>query len=111
MLYYCKDLRSSFHSSPSPPPPPPLSAPSTAVSLSEVMKVVESLGEEVRKNQVQQVAHALGFTQSEVTSIEQVMGGGERASMMLLHLLIADVAEAEAGRDGGGMGGASCSTL
>ena len=69
------------------------------------MNVVESLGEEVRKNQVQQVAHALGFTQSEVTSIEQVMGGGEWASM------IADVAEAEAGRDGGGTGGASCSTL
>ena len=50
--------------------------------------MVESLGEEVRKNQVQQIAHALGFTQSEVTSTEQVVGGGETASMMLLHLLL-----------------------
>ena len=32
-------------------------APSSVVSLSEVMKVVESLGEEVGGNQVRQVAH------------------------------------------------------
>ena len=63
------------------------------------MKAVESLGEEVRKNQVQQVAHALGFTQSEVTSIEQVVGGGERASMMLLHLLLVWQEQKQAGRE------------
>ena len=99
MLYYCKDLHSSFHSSPPLPIPFPLSAPSTAVSLSEVMKVGESLGEEVGKNQVQQVAHALGFTQSEVTSIEQVVGGGESASMMLLHLLLVWQEQKQAGRE------------
>ena len=79
--------------------PLPLSAPSTAVSLSEVMKAVESLGEEMGQNQVRQVAHALGFTQSEVTSIEQVVGGGESASMMLLHLLLVWQEQKQAGRE------------
>lgn len=61
--------------------------------------MVESLGEEVGKSQVQQVAHALGFTRSEVTSIEQVVGGGERANMMLLHLLLVWQEQKQAGRE------------
>ena len=61
--------------------------------------MVESLGEEVGQSQVRQVAHALGFTQFEVTSIEQVVGGGERASMMLLHLLLVWQEQKQAGRE------------
>ena len=64
------------------------------------MKVVESLGEEVGGNQVRQVAHRLGFTRSEVTSLEQVVGGGERASTMLLHLLLVWQKEKQRGREG-----------
>ena len=58
------------------------------MSLSEVMKVVESLGDGVGWDQVRQVAHRLGFTQTEVTSLEQVVGGEGKASTLLLHLLL-----------------------
>ena len=61
--------------------------------------MVESLGEEVGRSQVRQVALALGFTPSEVTSIEQVVGGGESASMMLLHLLLVWQEQKQAGRE------------
>ena len=71
------------------------------MSLSEVTKVVESLGEEVRVDQVQQVAHRLGFTRSEVTSLEQVVGGGERASTMLLHLLLVWQKQKHRGKEAG----------
>ena len=71
------------------------------MSLSEVTKVVESLGEEVRVDQVRQVAHRLGFTRSEVTSLEQVVGGGERASTMLLHLLLVWQKQKHRGKEAG----------
>ena len=48
---------------------------------------------------MRQVAPALGFTPSEVTSIEQVVGGGESASMMLLHLLLVWQEQKQAGRE------------
>ena len=61
--------------------------------------MVESIEEEVGQSQVQQVAHVQGFTQSEVTSIEQVVGGGERASMLLLYLLLVWQEQKQAGRE------------
>ena len=56
---------------------------------------------EVRVDQVRQVAHRLGFTRSEVTSLEQVVGGGERASTMLLHLLLVWQKQKHRGKEAG----------
>ena len=70
------------------------------MSHSEVIKVVESHGEDVERNQVRQVAHRLGFTRSEVTSLEQVVGGGERTSTVLLHLLLVWQQQKQRGREG-----------
>ena len=55
----------------------------------------------IRVDQVWQVAHRLGFTRSEVTSLEQVVGGGERASTMLLHLLLVWQKQKHRGKEAG----------
>ena len=50
---------------------------------------------------MRQVAHRLGFTRSEVTSLEQVVGGRERASTMLLHLLLVWQKQKHRGKEAG----------
>ena len=97
MVFCCECLvHFVFSPCPSHPPAPP---PTSTASHSEVIEVVESLGEDVGGDQVRQVTHRLGFTRSKVTSLEQVVGGGERASAPSL---AAGVAAAEAKRKGGG---------